>query len=340
MYFMKPDEFFLLMNYNPMMSVDRGLYVVLSQKDRVRLREAGIRTAIEYPEWNAIEPSQGQYDFTSIDKMLELNRNAGMKTILCIPGSVPPDWMPDDWFARYSISLGGSPMRQLLSFWDVKAQEYQDRYIKMIIAKYSADDVQCIFSSLACGESVLPSEPAFYDVSAKFDFVGRCRTDVTSLDIRSLVTKEWLRQKAVEHFTDKQALFVNQHNEVWNMLQWLIGHWSEASVNYAQPQILGSFRSTYPNAKIVLLQYTYYDPAHPIENDVYVDDLMRTYNCDVIVEAHFCSELAETTPKSIAKGFRGQIICPLHPQNGEKVLQPWMLKAIYEANELWKASRR
>jgi hypothetical protein len=89
---------------------------------------------------------------------------------------------------------------------------------------------------------------------------------------------------------------------------------------------------------IVLLQYTYFDETHGQENENYVFDIVKDVGCDVIVEAHFCAGLKDTTPAAIAKGFRGQILCPLHPQCGQKTIEPWMLDEIRKAHELWLLS--
>ena len=86
---------------------------------------------------------------------------------------------------------------------------------------------------------------------------------------------------------------------------------------------------------IVLLQYTYYDPSHGIENENYVNSLKNDLGCDVIVEAHYSRGLRVTAPLSIAKGFRGQIICPTHPIGGYNTFESWMFAEVEWAHNQW-----
>jgi hypothetical protein len=132
-----------------------------------------------------------------------------------------------------------------------------------------------------------------------------------------------------------QRLFYSYHAELWDAHQWLIHHLNPGSINYAQPKILETLRKEFDPLSLVLLQYTYFDDAHPIENIGYVDKLMADYNLEVIVEAMFCDGLPSTTPRSIAKKFRGQIICPTHPHAHKTSLTDDMVQKIRTSHEQW-----
>jgi hypothetical protein len=327
------------MNPNPRAEAAGSSFIyVPTLEDRIRYREAGIQTAIEYPQWYALEPSKGQYDFSHVEEILRLNREAGMKTIFAIPGFVNPEWMPDEWFIK---SIEGKIDRRVLSFWNIDAQAYLIHYCVSLIKKYGAEDVLFIFSESENGENNLPTTPSFYDDHALAEY----RSIYGSLaypDINNITsypqTKEWLRKSALAHHMELQGVFYPQKKEIWNMMQWLYDQWSKATLNFVQLELMQLYKQVWRDVEIVLLQYTFFDDAHTDENAEYVDRLMKKTPCQVIVEAHFASGLKITTPQAIAKGFRGQIICPTHPQSGKNKLEQWMLEEIKKSNELWLQS--
>lgn len=330
MHFMQSDEFLLLMNLGPNML--QGTHV-LSASERARIRDAGIKTAIEYPEWGVMEPTQGIYNFACIEEILRMNRQAGMKTILAVPGPWIPHWIPDAWRYRYSDGVyNGSA----ISIWNRQALDYEQGFFRLLIERHCSDDVMFILNELDTGESVLPSY-GFYDDCAKADFSNKFGDVPLAFDNEQ--TKQWLSDSAVRYFTETQAIFYQQFHEIWDAHQWLISHLNPASVNYAQPAILESYRKTFQDLCLVLLQYTYFDDKHPVENEAYVDMLKNTYDCEVIAEAMFCKGLPMTTPKAIGKGFRGQIICPMHPHTHEQSFKDEMVDAIRDSHRQWTRSK-
>jgi hypothetical protein len=118
MRFMQNDEHLLLMNLGTGMLYDSNKLVV---SERERLREVGIQTAIEYPEWGEIEPTQGNYNFGVIDHILDMNRHVGMKTIFGFPGPYLPAWIPNDWRFRYA---NGTYNTASVSIWNKEAEQY------------------------------------------------------------------------------------------------------------------------------------------------------------------------------------------------------------------------
>jgi len=322
MNFMQSDEFLLLMNLGHNMLQGTP---VLSLDDRKRLHDAGIRTAIEYPEWVDLEPAQGNYNFSTIDQTLDVNRLSGMKTIFSIFNPWIPEWIPDEWRPRYESGVYNTAF---MSIWNKEAVEYRNNLISMLIDKYHADDVMFIQGDIDTGESVLPSY-AWYDKFALEDFGGTPNWEDNS-------TKEWLEKSAIDFYVRTQEIFHSQFKEIWNAHQWLISKKNPASCNYLQEKILEAYKKTFEGDKLVLLQYTYFDDSHPRENEIYVDKLKDAYGCEVIAEALFCKGLPTTTPKAIAKGFRGQIICPTHPHTHESRLEGWMVENIRHSYQTWK----
>jgi hypothetical protein len=326
MRFMWKNEYLLLMNLGnhqlqgtPILTVD----------ERRRIREAGIQTAIEYPEWADLEPAQGIYNFSSIENVLEMNRSADMKTIFSIFNPWIPQWIPNDWRPKYQSGVYNTAF---ISIWSDEGMKYKADFSSMLINRYDADDVMFIMGDVDTGESMLPSY-AFYDDHAIKDFGG-------IPDFENGDTKKWLEDSVLKYYVDMQKLFYPQFREIWDAHQWLIAQLNPASMNYMQPRLLQAYRDTFGDMMdLVLLQYTYFDSSHPAANEVYVDMLKNTYNCEVIVEAMFCNGFPMTAPRSISKGFRGQIICPVHPHTHKQRFEGWMVESIGNANRLWMESR-
>jgi hypothetical protein len=331
MNFMVSEEYLLLMNLGRHMLQGTP---VLSIPERMRLKEVGIETAIEYPEWADMEVVRGEYAFSSIENILCMNREVGMKTILAIPNCWLPTWFPDEWRPKH---LDGRYNTAALSIFNKEAMKYEQDFFKMLVDKYTAPDVMFILQEHDTGESAFPNY-FFYEDCAKEDFYSVYDKDVV-MDLNNSETRVWLEDAIINHFLDLQRIFYPPYKEIWNSLQWLIAKLNPPSMNYLQPRILESFQKEFVDANIVLLQYTYFDDSHPQENVEYVDMLKEKYCKDVIVEAMFCAGLPTTTPRSIAKGFRGQIICPVHPHTHESGLHEWMVDAIAQSNRLWKESK-
>jgi hypothetical protein len=328
---MNESEWLLLMNYNPYMPEKPH---VMTLDERKRLREAGIQTALEYPCFYVVEPQMGTYDFSSIENILELNRGAEMKTIFSVPNPYFPSWLPDEWKGKHE---SGNLNHSMVSFWHKEGIQHMKDYIQMMIDRYLAPDVMFIWAEQDTGESAFPSY-FFYEECAKQDFIEKYGNSEFKYGAPDVM--KWMEDKTVDHFVEMQEIFYPQYHEVWNNLQWLINLRNPASLNYLQARIFQAFKDRFPDVNIVLLQYTYWDSSHTAECHNYVDNLKRTYDCDVIVEAMFCRGLPETAPKTMVKGYQGQILCPTHPHTKEQKLEDWMVDNIRSATKLWEETRK
>ena len=56
----------------------------------------------------------------------------------------------------------------------------------------------------------------------------------------------------------------------------------------------------------------------------------------MIVEADHCAGLPKTAPQAIAKGFRGQVVAPVHPWVHTTQLEQEHVDAISDAVKLWE----
>lgn len=337
MNFMSNTDFLLLMAHNVPRTTDTNSEreYVLTVEDRKRLRDVGIQTVSEQPAWCVVEPSKGAYNFTYLDDLISRNRQAGLKTIFSICGWRLPYWIPNEWRARRE---DGIYEVEMLSLWNEEAQEYSDRYYRLLYDKYDDPDVMFIFSEYQGGEGALPPTSCFYDWAALDSYRDRFGSSATPA-LNDPDTMWWLGGQIIRHFVRKSKILYSRYKEVWNMQQFLMDKWTKAFGNFVQTDILKAYRKLFPDGNVVLLQYTYYDDSHGEDNVQHVDMLRDISGCEVIVEAMFCKGLSITTPKAIAKGFRGQIIRPVHEPGATK-LEDWMVENIRASYNQWMESKK
>lgn len=331
MNFMKDDEFLLLMVHCEDRAIGFEKMTILSTQDRKRLYDVGVRTAHEQPAWSKVEPARGQYDWGYLNRIIQRNRDAGLKSLIQLSGWRVPTWCPREWRA---MRKEGHYEDEQLSFWNREAQEYVDSYYQAVINQYPEEDVGFFFGEFQGGEGALPPTWCVFDNAAVEDYKRVYGNDAQPI-MDNPDTIDWMGKAIIEHTLRVQRFLYPKHKEIWNSQQWLMNQWNKGFGNFNQPELLRLFRQEFPDACIVLLQYTYFDSFHPQENAEYVDMLRDISGCEVIVEAMFCKGLPETTPKSIAKGFRGQIVMPANDSGGE-AFQDWMIDNIRNSHNLWK----
>jgi hypothetical protein len=343
MNYMVEDEFLLLMCHNfTRGSDDNHPYhfpgkpeYVLTVQDRKRLFDVGIRTAHEQPAWQTIEPSKGGYNFDYLDGMINTNREAGLKTLFQFSGWRVPYWMPNEWRARRKDGVYEIDM---LSMWNEEAQQHSDNVYRLLDEHYWEDkDVAFFLGEWQGGEGALPPTECLYDEAALEDYRNKYGTSAVP-DLTTPETTKWAGDKVIEHFLRKATILYPKFHEIWNEQQHLMDTWNKSFINYVQPDILRTYRESFPEACIVLFQATYYDSSHKEDNVVFVDQMRFTYNCETIVEAMYCKGLPTTTPKAIAQKFRGQVVRPAF-EDGATSLEDWMVNNIRDSNNLWRASK-
>jgi beta-galactosidase len=57
--------------------------------------------------WTFIEPEEGQFDFSWLDKAVDLANKAGLKIIMCTPTLCPPAWMGEKYPEIYLVGSDG-----------------------------------------------------------------------------------------------------------------------------------------------------------------------------------------------------------------------------------------
>ncbi|KAK7932672.1 hypothetical protein PG985_003384 [Apiospora marii] len=68
------------------------------EPDMARMRDANISyVRVNEFDWSILEPSEGQYNFTLLDKTLELCGKYGLKAIVGTPTATPPNWVTEKY---------------------------------------------------------------------------------------------------------------------------------------------------------------------------------------------------------------------------------------------------
>jgi hypothetical protein len=269
-----------------------------------------------------------------------MNREAGMKTKLNVPGRAPA-WMPDEWMLKnieaQTQTRGDDIPARFISCWNEEALEYCDKYLNLLIKRYHAPDVIFNYAEYQAGESMLPMEHFYFDEFALNDYKNKYG-GLAMPDIVTQETLDWLQESVIKRVIRSYKI-INRHNEIWNKQQLLMDDWSKSGVNYAQKDIMRACKKAFPGVHLVLEQDTFWDTSHTDRHRNHVDEIKEEFQCDVIVEAMFPQGLPITTPASIAKGYRGQVVCPAHAHTSiNSEFYSWMFDNIKESHKLWLES--
>jgi len=344
--FLNDDEHMIVMNTNAEAKAYNMPWIDLTTDDLRRLREeCGITVAHEYLYWNTIEKGKGQYDWGLADRQVKRCLDAGMRLIICSPASVPAG-LEKAWYCAH---FNGAPYKQILSFWNPAAREYQRDFLRTLIQRYGSSDVTIMHTGFL-GEYYLWNDPVYYDVAARADFKQKYGTDLPNNRGKMVLSpqvEEWLSQGVVDHYLAMNEITVGQHGEVWDATQAGIAAQSPNNGVYARSAVMAAYKEHFPDADRFLLQYTYW--AHGPGNAIGVDALLEEHDFQMIVEAEYCRGLKaldlNTATEAIKGGihhknparWRGMVICPLHPMGGDnKTLEPWMMDGMKRAVKTWR----
>lgn len=331
MNFMKDDEFLLLMCHCEDRAYGFEKLHILTVPERKRLYDAGIRTAHEQPAWMRVNPAPDVYDWNYLDTIVNRNREAGLKSLIQLPGWRVPRWVSNEWKARRK---DGMYEDEALSFWNLEAQIYTDQYMQTVINHYSEEDVGFFFGEHQGGEGAYPPTWCVFDQSALDDYRNKFGSSA-SPELENPDTMAWFGKKVIDHYMDKALVLYPKFKEAWNCQQHLMDRWSKAYGNYVNPDIMVDYKKIFPEISVIFLQYTYFDDSHTKEEIDYVDRIIEISGCETIVEAMFCKGLPVTTPKAIAKGFRGQIVHPVN-EFDRTALEDWEVNNIKNSHDLWR----
>ena len=329
MSFWPADDHMLIMNLNRTMNSNHGLCLPVTSDGLKQLRDVGIRTVMQYANWEYLVRNGWGY----LDKLIAQTRKAGLRSIINTYHEAPRH-MPDSYYCRRAdgkIALHHYQMH-ILSLWNLEARGRLIGHLGEMVKRYRGSDASVIFTGIGCGETVMFGHGFYDDAALKShrEQVGG-RPDESSPE-----TKAWVRRGVVDYYTAINAALLPQHNQTWNPIhRALITDGHRLSGMEAQDGICAAEYERWPDADRYLLQYTYW----PHVKNGYKDriaELCERSKMKLVVEASYCSGLPRTAPMAIAAGFRGQIVSPIHPETHTARLEQKNVDAIRDAIRLWE----
>ncbi len=104
------------------------------QQDAKEMQELGI-TYVRLAEfsWSKLEPKSGQYNFTWLDKAIDILANKGLKIILCTPTATPPKWLIDQYPSILPVDITTGVTRAFGSrrHYDFSSPEYLNEAMRI-----------------------------------------------------------------------------------------------------------------------------------------------------------------------------------------------------------------
>ena len=330
-----------------------GFNLIGMQTDALkRIRDGcGVSVDLELVYWHTVEKKIGEYDWATLDKQVKRNTDAGLRLMIMCCGV--PHCLPQK---LYATTASGCAYQEILSFWNDDAIAYTQNYLQAVIDRYGGEDVTVIWHGFLGGEQYLWNAPVYYDTAARADWKAKYGDDIPKrgggahLDPQM---KEWLTQGIIKHQVAVHDVLIKQHNETWDATQYLIGLQSDSNGNFARFDVLSAYRDRWPDATRMVMQYTYLGNTVHGNSEV-VDRLVTELDCKLVVEANYCGGLLgpPTNPvpsphiildggfnKIKPENWCGQVISPLHPFRGYKVMEPWMMTALKWAVDEWRLVR-
>ena len=305
MKFIQDDEFILI--------IEDQLGRKYSQDDKKRLYDAGIRTMIHYPFWRDVEPELGVYDWSDVDKWIEEDRQAGLKTMLSVYQH-PPAYFPDDWYlkrlngSRYTFSDDYIDYERVISPWSEEGWEYHLGFIARFCERNNAPDVLCFSGVMQGGSAMLPE---VLDYRADGD----------------------LHHAVIKMASGEQCIFV-QHpsHEIWTALHPHFDKIEQSGTGYRK-DIYDMLAGVFPEAVHYGLTYTFFGPISGAEITL---GEIRERHLPMWTGSEYVEGLRTNTDKAIDLGFRGFVCAPLHTLTGHHILEDWMLDTIRESLSKWR----
>jgi len=268
------------------------------------------------PDEHIIIMEEWQRLFSADDfKQIE---DCGIKTVFLQNtfGFERPPSITDD---RINLVLGNTKLKILLPFFNFPPSGYEfwvknyavdynnpevgtsiDSYVKEIIKKYSNDRIQAFYAMYHDGE---------------FPWCSKERPPNLS------------DETIINFVTNRQRIFVTQHNEIWTTFHNGMGGHEElvAKINHA-------LHTNFPDAQHYILQFEYF-----LDWGEYIYEAPKKYfdlfGAKTFVGSGFIEGLQTNFDKAIKYGVWGFLTAPMHPFTRHHSIENWMHDIIRNTNE-------
>jgi beta-galactosidase len=114
-------------------------------RDFAKMAEMGFEfTHMAEFAWAKMEPTEGNYDFTWLDKALELAAKHGLKVIMCTPTPCPPAWLsikyPEIMVVKEDGQRAEHGSREAYSWSSSKYREFSAKIVQELARRYGKDN--------------------------------------------------------------------------------------------------------------------------------------------------------------------------------------------------------
>ena len=173
------------------------------ETDLKNMTDYGI-TLIRFGEfsWSWIEPRNGEFGFSKMDRFLDLAERMGVKVILGTGTATPPPWVTTSFPDCRLININGLPCyspRHFVCYDHPSLREITERYIRSLISRYASHPAieawQVDNEPMIGGETV--ESPTARDISSFY-----CYCPHTIASFRQWLTKKY---KNVEELNEHWA---------------------------------------------------------------------------------------------------------------------------------------
>ena len=106
------------------------------EDDLRRMKESGIQTLrVGEFAWSLFEPREGEYDFSLIDRFLDLAQKHGMRIIMGTPTATPPIWLTENYPEVLNALPDGTLYRHgLRRHYNYNSPKYREFTVKIVTA--------------------------------------------------------------------------------------------------------------------------------------------------------------------------------------------------------------
>jgi beta-galactosidase len=190
---LKAQQLYVGTNYHP--HDDKNIEKI--KKEIQLMKEAGFKAVrMGHLAWDSYEPSEGKFDFTWFDKVMDLMNNAGIKVILDIAIRPAPIWLHHKYPSIDIVDVNGDVHypnhRYMEDAGDPMFQKYAVRYADTLTKHYGKHPALMAFGI----DNESGDGPISYSETARKRFIAWLKKKYSTVDNlnKAWATQRWSRR--------------------------------------------------------------------------------------------------------------------------------------------------
>lgn len=296
--FMEQDDYIILMDvHNAKIPVS----------DLLRLREIGIKTVYAHYalDWHEVEPSEGNFNWGTLDAYMNRLVGAGMKVLLPV-FTYPPDWLGQDKLIISPMAESNPHEKfRMIQVANPDAVTRTHQFIREVMAHYKdMPEICCTYSIPHNGEFLMPP---YHRV-------------------------EYREEDLINFVTSCQKIFAETyHKEIWTSFHNHYARHQFSAGLEGLDDIYADIVEKLPDSKRFLIQFTHF-PLGGSDGGYQQLELQREkskFNLHCYVGSEYVWGLQKHQDFAIQQGVRF-ITAPLHPDSRMDIKDPNSIHAMNE----------